>query len=118
MEISNGEPGCQYYEQLCYNDMWLKVGDCVYIRSHGLVRNRVGRLVAVFIFAVLSCFNKCLLIYQLVCVEIELKRCGCEMERPTFSVLFSFTLRRPNMNQPRCSTRKKFSSATWRNPAP
>ncbi|XP_051966923.1 protein polybromo-1 isoform X1 [Xyrauchen texanus] len=44
MEISNGEPGCQYYEQLCYNDMWLKVGDCVYIRSHGLVRNRVGRI--------------------------------------------------------------------------
>lgn len=43
MEVSNGEPGCQYYEQLCYNDMWLKVGDCVYIRSHGLVRNRVGR---------------------------------------------------------------------------
>ncbi|XP_052425229.1 protein polybromo-1 isoform X1 [Carassius gibelio] len=44
MELSNGEPGCQYYEQLCYNDMWLKVGDCVYIRSHGLVRNRVGRI--------------------------------------------------------------------------
>uniref|UniRef100_A0A672MWA8 Polybromo 1 n=1 Tax=Sinocyclocheilus grahami TaxID=75366 RepID=A0A672MWA8_SINGR len=44
MEVSNGEPGCQYYEQLCYNDMWLKVGDCVYIRSHGLVRNRVGRI--------------------------------------------------------------------------
>ncbi|XP_055040946.2 protein polybromo-1 isoform X4 [Misgurnus anguillicaudatus] len=44
MEVSNGEPGCQYYEQLCYNDMCLKVGDCVYIRSHGLVRNRVGRL--------------------------------------------------------------------------
>uniref|UniRef100_A0A8C1ABE8 Protein polybromo-1 n=1 Tax=Cyprinus carpio carpio TaxID=630221 RepID=A0A8C1ABE8_CYPCA len=44
IEVSNGEPGCQYYEQLCYNDMWLKVGDCVYIRSHGLVRNRVGRI--------------------------------------------------------------------------
>uniref|UniRef100_A0A673GW71 Protein polybromo-1 n=1 Tax=Sinocyclocheilus rhinocerous TaxID=307959 RepID=A0A673GW71_9TELE len=43
-EVSNGEPGCQYYEQLCYNDMWLKVGDCVYIRSHGLVRNHVGRI--------------------------------------------------------------------------
>ncbi|XP_051957317.1 protein polybromo-1-like isoform X1 [Xyrauchen texanus] len=44
MDISNGEPGCRYYEQLCYNEMWLKVGDCVYIRSHGLVRNRVGRI--------------------------------------------------------------------------
>uniref|UniRef100_A0A4W4EDK0 Protein polybromo-1 n=1 Tax=Electrophorus electricus TaxID=8005 RepID=A0A4W4EDK0_ELEEL len=44
MEVSNGEPGCQYYEQLCYNDLWLKVGDCVYVRSHGLVRHRVGRI--------------------------------------------------------------------------
>ncbi|XP_060766963.1 protein polybromo-1 isoform X5 [Neoarius graeffei] len=44
VEMSNGEPGCQYYDQLCYNDMWLKVGDCVYIRSHGLVRHRVGRI--------------------------------------------------------------------------
>ncbi|XP_062842241.1 protein polybromo-1 isoform X2 [Trichomycterus rosablanca] len=44
VEVSSGEPGCQYYEQLCYNDMWLKIGDCVYIRSHGLVRHRVGRM--------------------------------------------------------------------------
>ncbi|KAB5536868.1 hypothetical protein PHYPO_G00112260 [Pangasianodon hypophthalmus] len=44
VEMSNGEPGCQYYDQLCYNAMWLKVGDCVYIRSHGLVRHRVGRI--------------------------------------------------------------------------
>ncbi|XP_063071885.1 protein polybromo-1 isoform X2 [Engraulis encrasicolus] len=44
MEMASGEPGCQYYEQLSYNDMWLKVGDCVYIRSHGLVRHRVGRI--------------------------------------------------------------------------
>ncbi|KAJ8259784.1 hypothetical protein GJAV_G00173420 [Gymnothorax javanicus] len=44
VDMSNGEPGCQYYEQLRYNDMWLKVGDCVYIRSHGLVRHRVGRI--------------------------------------------------------------------------
>ncbi|XP_062316377.1 protein polybromo-1 [Osmerus eperlanus] len=44
MDMTNGEPGCQYYEQLCYNDSWLKVGDCVYIRSHGLVRHRVGRI--------------------------------------------------------------------------
>uniref|UniRef100_A0AAQ5ZT09 Protein polybromo-1 n=1 Tax=Amphiprion ocellaris TaxID=80972 RepID=A0AAQ5ZT09_AMPOC len=44
MDMTNGEPGCQYYEQLCYNNLWLKVGDCVYIGSHGLVRHRVGRI--------------------------------------------------------------------------
>ncbi|XP_048403261.1 protein polybromo-1 isoform X5 [Stegostoma tigrinum] len=44
VEISNGEPACQYYEQLHYNDLWLKVGDCVYIKSHGLVQPRVGRI--------------------------------------------------------------------------
>uniref|UniRef100_A0A8C4NV17 Protein polybromo-1 n=1 Tax=Dicentrarchus labrax TaxID=13489 RepID=A0A8C4NV17_DICLA len=44
MDMTNGEPGCQYYEQLCYNNLWLKVGDCVYIASHGLVRHRVGRI--------------------------------------------------------------------------
>ncbi|XP_064154840.1 protein polybromo-1-like isoform X1 [Anguilla rostrata] len=44
VELSNGEPGCQYYEQLRYNETWMKVGDCVYIRSHGLVRPRVGRI--------------------------------------------------------------------------
>ncbi|XP_078065918.1 protein polybromo-1 isoform X11 [Mustelus asterias] len=44
VEISNGEPGCQYYEQLHYNELWLKVGDCVYIKSHGLVQPRVGRI--------------------------------------------------------------------------
>ncbi|XP_068013986.1 protein polybromo-1 isoform X9 [Melanerpes formicivorus] len=44
VEMSNGEPGCHYFEQLCYNDMWLKVGDCVFIKSHGLVRPRVGRI--------------------------------------------------------------------------
>ncbi|XP_053233544.1 protein polybromo-1 isoform X12 [Podarcis raffonei] len=44
VEMANGEPGCHYYEQLCYNDMWLKVGDCVFIKSHGLVRPRVGRI--------------------------------------------------------------------------
>ncbi|XP_027032136.2 protein polybromo-1 isoform X2 [Tachysurus fulvidraco] len=44
VEMSNGEPACQYYDQLCYNNTWLKVGDCVYIRSHGLVRHRVGRI--------------------------------------------------------------------------
>uniref|UniRef100_A0A1A8NYV3 Protein polybromo-1 n=1 Tax=Nothobranchius rachovii TaxID=451742 RepID=A0A1A8NYV3_9TELE len=44
LDVSNGEPGCQYHEQLCYNNLWLKVGDCVYIGSHGLVRPRVGRI--------------------------------------------------------------------------
>uniref|UniRef100_A0AAY4E512 Protein polybromo-1 n=1 Tax=Denticeps clupeoides TaxID=299321 RepID=A0AAY4E512_9TELE len=44
VEMSSGEPGCQYYEQLSYNETWFKVGDCVYIRSHGLVRPRVGRM--------------------------------------------------------------------------
>uniref|UniRef100_A0A672IS18 Protein polybromo-1 n=1 Tax=Salarias fasciatus TaxID=181472 RepID=A0A672IS18_SALFA len=44
LDMTNGEPGCQYYEQLCYNNLWLKVGDCVYIGSHGLVRHRVGRI--------------------------------------------------------------------------
>ncbi|XP_049589514.1 protein polybromo-1 isoform X3 [Syngnathus scovelli] len=44
MEMTNGEAGCQYYEQLCYNNLWLKVGDCVYIASHGLVRHRVARI--------------------------------------------------------------------------
>uniref|UniRef100_A0A1A8ES70 Protein polybromo-1 n=1 Tax=Nothobranchius korthausae TaxID=1143690 RepID=A0A1A8ES70_9TELE len=44
LDVTNGEPGCQYHEQLCYNNLWLKVGDCVYIGSHGLVRPRVGRI--------------------------------------------------------------------------
>lgn len=43
MEMTNGEPACEYFEQLGYNNLLLKVGDCVYIRSHGLVRHRVGR---------------------------------------------------------------------------
>ncbi|XP_054639647.1 polybromo 1, like [Dunckerocampus dactyliophorus] len=44
MEMSAAEPGCQYYEQLHYNNMWFKVGDCVYIQSHGLSKPRVARL--------------------------------------------------------------------------
>uniref|UniRef100_A0A3B3QUM6 Protein polybromo-1 n=1 Tax=Paramormyrops kingsleyae TaxID=1676925 RepID=A0A3B3QUM6_9TELE len=44
VDVSSGEPGCHYYEQLQFNGMWLKVGDCVYIRSHGLVRPRIGRI--------------------------------------------------------------------------
>uniref|UniRef100_A0A4W3HMH9 Protein polybromo-1 n=1 Tax=Callorhinchus milii TaxID=7868 RepID=A0A4W3HMH9_CALMI len=44
VEIASGEPGCHYHEQLHYNDLWLKVGDCVYIKSHGLVQPRVGRV--------------------------------------------------------------------------
>uniref|UniRef100_A0A665UA70 Protein polybromo-1 n=1 Tax=Echeneis naucrates TaxID=173247 RepID=A0A665UA70_ECHNA len=42
--ISGAEPGCQYYEQLRYNNVWFKVGDCVYIQSHGLSKPRVARL--------------------------------------------------------------------------
>ncbi|XP_064422186.1 protein polybromo-1 isoform X1 [Latimeria chalumnae] len=44
VDMPNGELGCHYYEQLQYNDLWLKVGDCVLIKSHGLVRPRVGRI--------------------------------------------------------------------------
>ncbi|XP_046881152.1 polybromo 1, like isoform X1 [Hypomesus transpacificus] len=44
VDMSGGEPGCQYYDQLHYNKMWLKVGDCVYIQSHGLIRHRIGRI--------------------------------------------------------------------------
>lgn len=48
MEMSGAEPGCQYYEQLQYNSVWVKVGDCVYIKSHGLSKPRVARLVKVY----------------------------------------------------------------------
>lgn len=44
MEMSGAEPGCQYYEQLRFNNMWYKVGDCVYIQSHGLSKPRVARI--------------------------------------------------------------------------
>ncbi|XP_069499275.1 protein polybromo-1 isoform X3 [Ambystoma mexicanum] len=44
VDMPNGELGCHYYEQLRYNDLWLKVGDSVFIKSHGLVRPRVGRI--------------------------------------------------------------------------
>uniref|UniRef100_A0A3Q2PIJ1 Protein polybromo-1 n=1 Tax=Fundulus heteroclitus TaxID=8078 RepID=A0A3Q2PIJ1_FUNHE len=44
MEMSATEPGCQYYEQLRFNKMWVKVGDFVYIQSHGLSKPRVARL--------------------------------------------------------------------------
>ncbi|KAK2491406.1 hypothetical protein MC885_013165, partial [Smutsia gigantea] len=49
VDMANGEPGCHYFEQLRYNDMWLKVGDCVFIKSHGLVRPRVGRIEKVWV---------------------------------------------------------------------
>ena len=49
MEMSGAEPGCQYYEQLRYNNMWFKVGDCVYIQSHGLSKPRVARWEIYFI---------------------------------------------------------------------
>ncbi|CAL8338081.1 unnamed protein product [Merluccius merluccius] len=44
VQISGGEPGYQYYDQLRYKNMWLKVGDCVYIQSHGLSKPRVARI--------------------------------------------------------------------------
>ncbi|XP_047439058.1 polybromo 1, like isoform X1 [Mugil cephalus] len=44
MEMSGADPGCQHYEQLRYNNMWFKVGDCVYIQSHGLSKPRVARM--------------------------------------------------------------------------
>uniref|UniRef100_A0AAQ5Y3S2 Protein polybromo-1 n=1 Tax=Amphiprion ocellaris TaxID=80972 RepID=A0AAQ5Y3S2_AMPOC len=44
MQMSGAEPGCQHYEQLRYNNVWFKVGDCVYIRSHGLSKPRVARV--------------------------------------------------------------------------
>ncbi|XP_049432062.1 polybromo 1, like isoform X2 [Epinephelus fuscoguttatus] len=44
MEMSGAEPDCQHYEQLRYNNMWFKVGDCVYIQSHGLSKPRVARM--------------------------------------------------------------------------
>ncbi|XP_014879205.1 protein polybromo-1-like [Poecilia latipinna] len=44
MEMSGTEPGCQYYEQLRFNNVWFKVGDFVYIQSHGLSKPRVARL--------------------------------------------------------------------------
>uniref|UniRef100_A0A8C6V0R3 Protein polybromo-1 n=1 Tax=Neogobius melanostomus TaxID=47308 RepID=A0A8C6V0R3_9GOBI len=44
MEMTGGEPGCNYYEQLRFNDKWVKVGDCVYIQSHGLSKPRVARI--------------------------------------------------------------------------
>uniref|UniRef100_A0A3P8T0U5 Protein polybromo-1 n=1 Tax=Amphiprion percula TaxID=161767 RepID=A0A3P8T0U5_AMPPE len=44
MQMSGAEPGYQHYEQLRYNNVWFKVGDCVYIRSHGLSKPRVARV--------------------------------------------------------------------------
>uniref|UniRef100_A0A1A7YK83 Protein polybromo-1 n=1 Tax=Iconisemion striatum TaxID=60296 RepID=A0A1A7YK83_9TELE len=44
METSGSEPGCQHYEQLRFNNSWFKVGDFVYIRSHGLSKPRVARM--------------------------------------------------------------------------
>lgn len=49
MEMSGAEPNCQYYEQLSYNNIWFKVGDCVYIQSHGLSKPRIARWVKVFL---------------------------------------------------------------------
>ena len=48
MEMSGAEPGCLHFEQLRYNNVWYKVGDCVYIQSHGLSKPRVARWVTVY----------------------------------------------------------------------
>lgn len=56
MEMSGAEPDCQCYEQLCYNNMWFKVGDCVYIQSHGLSKPRVARWAIIF-FKKASCLS-------------------------------------------------------------
>uniref|UniRef100_A0A672IFE6 Protein polybromo-1 n=1 Tax=Salarias fasciatus TaxID=181472 RepID=A0A672IFE6_SALFA len=44
LEMSGAEPGRQYFEQLRYNNVWFKVGDSVYIQSHGLSKPRVARI--------------------------------------------------------------------------
>ncbi|XP_041638497.1 polybromo 1, like [Cheilinus undulatus] len=44
MEMSGAELDCQYYEQMRFNNIWVKVGDCVYIQSHGLSKPRVARI--------------------------------------------------------------------------
>ncbi|XP_077581502.1 polybromo 1, like isoform X2 [Stigmatopora nigra] len=44
MEVTGADPGCHHFEQLRINDMWFKVGDCVYIQSHGLSKPRIARL--------------------------------------------------------------------------
>lgn len=49
MEMSGAEPGCQHFEQQRHNNMWFKVGDCVYIQSHGLSKPRVARLVKILL---------------------------------------------------------------------
>lgn len=43
-EMNGAEPGCQYFEQLRYNNVWFKVGDSVYIQSHGMSKSRVARI--------------------------------------------------------------------------
>lgn len=57
MEMSGAETDCQCYEQLRYNNMWVKVGDCVYIQSHGLSKPRVARWVVVFFLKRASCLS-------------------------------------------------------------
>lgn len=43
VEVSSAEPDTQHFEQLRYNNVWYKVGDCVYIQSHGLSKPRAAR---------------------------------------------------------------------------
>ncbi|XP_061583260.1 protein polybromo-1-like isoform X2 [Cololabis saira] len=56
MEMSGAEPGYQYYEQLCYNNVWFKLGDCVYIQSHGLSKPRVARIEKLWLQNGTTCF--------------------------------------------------------------
>uniref|UniRef100_A0A8C4QAN4 Polybromo 1 n=1 Tax=Eptatretus burgeri TaxID=7764 RepID=A0A8C4QAN4_EPTBU len=44
VDVSNGEPGLQYYEQLNLGGQAYKVGDCVYLRTDGLSHPRIARI--------------------------------------------------------------------------
>ena len=64
MEMSGAEPDCHHYEQLRYNNIWYKVGDCVYIQSHGLSKPRVARWVKHLLL--LSVRNWCYIVIELL----------------------------------------------------
>uniref|UniRef100_S4R748 Protein polybromo-1 n=1 Tax=Petromyzon marinus TaxID=7757 RepID=S4R748_PETMA len=44
VEMPNGEPGCQYFEQLGVSGRYHKIGDFVYTRVEGRERPRIGRV--------------------------------------------------------------------------
>ncbi|CAN0103364.1 unnamed protein product [Lampetra fluviatilis] len=44
VEMPNGEPGCQYFEQLGMSGRYHKIGDFVYTRVEGRERPRIGRV--------------------------------------------------------------------------